>query len=99
MSRQRFFVLFAALIPFVALWTSCANGPGAEPGAPPADPKTKLAIDVAFEWQSRVICDWPELPAFSVGDLNLPVPGNVFVVAIPKAGQDPAASEELKTHL
>lgn len=85
MSRSRCFAVLLALAPLV-LWTSCANGPGADPDG--GAPKSKRPGDAAFEWQAQVICDWPELPAFEVEGTKVPESGMPCIVVVP--GADPA---------
>jgi predicted CXXCH cytochrome family protein len=90
MSRSRLFAVFSALA-LLALWTSCASGPRAEPGVP----RPKRPLDVAFDWQSRVLSDTMALPGFEVDGKKIQAIGVPCVVAVPKAGEDPA--ELLKT--
>src|SRR6185436_1642429 len=85
MSRYRLSAVFL-LLSLVALWTSCASGPGAEPG----DVKSKRPLDAAFDWQSRVLSDTQPLPAFEVGGTKIQELGTPCVILVPKSGEDPA---------
>ncbi len=91
MSRLRLLCSLLVVAP-LAVWTSCAVGPRAEPGGGPApEPaKAKRPLDAAFDWQSRVLCDTQPLPQFDAGGVKLPQPGEPCVIAVPKAGDDPA---------
>ncbi|MCE9583242.1 MAG: hypothetical protein K8T20_12195 [Planctomycetes bacterium] len=86
MTRARFFFALLVLAP-VAVWTSCASEPRAEPG--PA--ALTRPLDIAFDWQARVICDWPAMAKFEVDGRKIPVEGRPCLVVVPAAGEDPAA--------
>lgn len=87
MNRSRIFALALVLAPLV-LWTTRAEDPPPEePKKPPAELRP---LDQAWEWQMKVICDWPELPAFDAGGAKAPAKGKPAAVVVLAAGKDPS---------
>jgi hypothetical protein len=86
MSRARLFSLVILAAAASLLASACSDGPArAEPEPTPAT----LPLDAAFDWQARVICDWPQLPEFRIGETAMPRRGEGCAIAVLAPGQDP----------